>query len=80
MASEDLTDVQRGQAERVGQNMRVYVNQLQEHVFEVAAKDEHGRVITAKPLDLTGDELLALQGLIVMFKGADDFVRMVGGG
>lgn len=80
MAPEDLTDVQRGQAERVGQNMRIYVDKLQQLVFLVANKDEYGRVVATAPLPVNGDELLALQGLITMFKGADSFIRMVGGG
>lgn len=78
MAITDLTDVQRGQAERVGENMRVYVDQLQKLVFQIADKDEHGRVVATAPLPLNGDELLALQGLITMFNGVDSFVNMVG--
>lgn len=78
MAVEDITEVQRGQADRVGQNMRTYVDKLQELVFAAADKDEYGRVIATTPLAVNGDELLALQGLITMFNGMDSFVQMVG--
>lgn len=73
----DITAVQKEQAEQVGRDMRKHVDAIQNLIFKCADKDDQGRVIARAPLPLGGDELLALQGLVTLYRTADDFFAAV---